>query len=321
MNENSNTLPSRPTYSYTEDDWIQLRAHFMGSILVEVNLHKLAQNIGASWPIKDKDETPARYLDHSFEELINAPGINGQPSRLQLLLDILKETASFDDPFQEMVPSVPTQGQSGTTSEQMLSRLAIPPEYPVEFSALTIDTRSLCEAEGAETLKDAVTLFQSMAQSIIVGGEVRQFLNSLSHGDLHVLSQYLPVRPGTRGLHLAEAIGVFIRSLPESARLACIESPVPGTAPSPAAEAAFERLRARLPALLGWFPEEANTLRDLCARGEPVERFFVTLGQADLENAAARLARSHFGVAAPVVQEVAQAPGLMGRLSRFFRSS
>src|SRR5690625_5277871 len=83
-------LPARPKYTYSEEDWIQIRAHFMSSILADLHLHKLAQNIGASWPLRDLGETAAKYLEFSFDELAAAPGLDGHPARLQLLLDILE---------------------------------------------------------------------------------------------------------------------------------------------------------------------------------------------------------------------------------------
>lgn len=322
-------LPSRPTYSYTEDDWVQLRAHFMGSILADIHLHKLAQNIGASWPVKDKEETPSRYLEYSFAELADAPGLNGQPARLQLLLDILKETASFDDPFQDMVETTPNPAKSASNTVQMLQKLSIRSDYPVEFSGLSAESRSLCQEEGAPTIGEAVALFQGMAQSLIVGGEVRQFLNGLAHGDLHALAPFLPVRAGTRGFHLPEAIGLLFRSLPDSARNACIEdarrAPGGGTPASPIAVTTYDQLNARLPKLLEWFPEEAQVLRDRATSGGALDRFFITIGEADIEAAAAHLVRLHFRPA-PVVEAAAPAPaaaprqGFMSRLGGLFRS-
>jgi hypothetical protein len=312
-------LPARPSYTYTEDDWTHLRAHFMGSILVDVHLHKLAQNIGASWPIKDKGETPARYLEYSFSELLAAPGLNGQPARLQLLLDILKETACFDNPFQDMVSTAPVPKRSVESAAQLLRRVGVPTDYPVEFTALSPDTRRLCEGEGATTICDAVALFQSMAQSVIVGGDVRQLLNSLANADLQTLASHLPLRPGTRrGLHLAEAIGILIRAQPDSAREACFTAARDPGCLDASADVAFQHLRERLPRLLELFPDETQILAEIVSSGESIERFFVTLANADLENAAVCLVRGHF---APPVQPEPAPVSLVGRLAKLFRRS
>jgi hypothetical protein len=308
-------LPARPTYQYTEEDWNQLRAHFMSSILVDTHLHKLAQNIGCSWPVKDKEETPARYLDYSFADLMTAPALKGQPARFQLLLDILKETASFDNPFQEMVPAGEPSQVAGGQASQWLRRVAVPLDYPVELTALSPDTRSLCHGEGAETILTAASLFQGMAQSVIVGGEVRQLLNGLAHADLHALARYLPVRPGARGIFLAEGIGVLLRSLTDSSKQIWLSA---GSDPEhlpPAAEAVRQQLQARLMRLLPFFPEESGVVSELAQNGEALDRFFVSLGDPDLERGAALLIRCHFP---PVRQNAPE--GFFGRLSKLFRA-
>lgn len=314
----SNDLPNRPTYTYTEEDWNQLRAHFMGSILVEIHLHKLAQNIGASWPSKRPDETPAKYLEYSFEELTEAPGLAGHPNRLQLLLDILKETASFDDPFQDMVDSTSSAAKPACNSDQLLQKLAIPPDFPIAFTALSSDTRALCHAEGAVTIGQCVALFQRMAQNVILGGEIRQLLNCLAHTDERGLAAFLPLRPGARGLHLAEAIGITIRNLPEHERIACLLATPTNKDSLCAAE---ERLVRELPALLEWFPDESAKLGEIALSGEEAtDRYFHSLSDPSLEQAAARIARRYFLPETPTKHED-KPSGFIRRVTGFFRST
>lgn len=311
-------LPTRPTYTYTEDDWVQLRAHFMGSILVDIHLHKLAQNIGAAWPAKGKDETPAKYLEYSFDELAKAPGLAGQPARLQLLFDILKETASFDDPFQDMMEGKPNPGKAAANSDQLLQKLGVPPEFPLEFTALSSETKELCENEEATTIGQCVALFQGMAQAIILGGEIRHLLNSLAHTDERAIATFLPLRPGTRGLHLAETLGIIIRNLPDAERDACL-TPSPE---NPQATAAVEvGLALKMPALLEWFPEEGAQLGELISGGQPTDRFFHPLGDSVLEQACVRVARRHFAPPPPEEPREEKPSGLIGRVTGFFRSN
>lgn len=314
------SLPTRSLFNCTAEEWSKLRAHFMGSILVDVHLHKLAQSIGASWPNKDKDDTPARYLEYTFEELPDAPGLKGQPARLQTLLDILKETAAFDDPFQDMVQTRSPKTQTNEGSIQLLRRVSVSAAYPIEFTVLSEESRLLCEAEGARTIGDAVVLFQGMAQSLIVGGEVRKLLNSLAHADLHGLARFLPVRPGTRGLHLPEAISLLIRALPENER-ETISLTLEGQADA-SAEAVFEKLLVQLPPLLAWYPEETENLRNVASEQETLDRFFITVGEARLERAAAALVARYFEVG-KTTEPATAAPSatIFGRLTRLFRPS
>ena len=49
---------------YTSKQWDEIRGSFATSIMVDTPIHSLAQNLeGPDWPIKDKRETPAGYID------------------------------------------------------------------------------------------------------------------------------------------------------------------------------------------------------------------------------------------------------------------
>ena len=51
---------------YTDKDWDEVRSAFASSIMVNTALSSLAQNLdGPDWPVKGKDETPAKYVDLS----------------------------------------------------------------------------------------------------------------------------------------------------------------------------------------------------------------------------------------------------------------
>ena len=65
---------------------------FHTSIMVDTALSSLAQNLdGADWPLAGGGETPAKYIDLTFDELKTCPGLNGQPQRVDQLIDILEE--------------------------------------------------------------------------------------------------------------------------------------------------------------------------------------------------------------------------------------
>ena len=65
---------------YTIRDWDETRAAFATSIMVNTALSSLAQNLdGPDWPLKGKDETPAKYIDLGYEEVIEYLAMKGQP--------------------------------------------------------------------------------------------------------------------------------------------------------------------------------------------------------------------------------------------------
>ncbi len=91
---------------YTAEDWDEIRANFMDSSFLEFELDKLAQNAGVVWPMKGKEETPAKYINYSFNGLSIIPAIKQKPELIDRLIDILKDTMAFDDPFGDMVEHV-----------------------------------------------------------------------------------------------------------------------------------------------------------------------------------------------------------------------
>ena len=60
-----------PAMKSTAKDWDDVRTAFATSIMVDTSINSLAQNLdGPEWPLKGKDDTPAKYIDLSFEEVV-----------------------------------------------------------------------------------------------------------------------------------------------------------------------------------------------------------------------------------------------------------
>lgn len=316
----SDSLPPRPTHQYTEEDWNQIRSHFMGSMLVDVHLHKLAQNAGTSWPLKDAEETPAKYIEYEFEELAALPTLtSNQGSRVNLLLDILKETLAFDDPFGDMVSDGPAPETKTQNPLQFLSRNEIPEDFPFAFIRLSPETKSLCDTEDVQNLADCVRFFQRMAQTVLLSGEVRHFLNSLADSDEAGIAHYLPFRPGSRGLHLAEAIAQSVQSLPESELHALQKLYFAKKSLSQQeieqAEQIDTNLQREARSLHDLFPEETVRLKQTIEQEGSAQRFFMILNSPETEKVAVALSEKIF----PPPQLVAESKSLFGKLSGMFR--
>jgi hypothetical protein len=122
---------SQPTGERTAGDWDKVRMDFHTSIMVDTSLNSLAQNVDAAdWTLSGKDETPAKYIDLSFEELQLVPGLMGHPARIDQLIGILEDTIAFDNPFGEMVEQSAVAAAEENPLLKNLSRLEIPPDYP-----------------------------------------------------------------------------------------------------------------------------------------------------------------------------------------------
>jgi hypothetical protein len=269
----------------TAKDWDEVRSAFSKSIMIDTALSSLAQNLDApDWPIRDKGETPAKYVELSFQEVIELLELKGQkPERLDQLVSILKETLAFDNPFGEMAAQAEA---SAVRENQMLKNLAtlgIPENFPVTLTALDDGTLEFCKLEKLSTLGEFAVFAQGMSQNVIVGGDFKRLLNALSHVDEATLAELLPFRRGGKGLHLAEALAQASRRADAAARAGIAAS---------------------------WFREEIAAIEKNLAAGGALQRHFVVLGDAEAEKRAAQLLQPHLSVQVSAEKKT----GFFGRL-------
>lgn len=258
----------------TEKEWNDVRTAFASSIMVDTSLNSLAQNLdGPEWPIKGKDETPAKYIDLSFAEVVELLQLKGQPpERLDQLVSLLKETLAFDSPFGDMVEQTAAASERDNQLLKNMAKLGIPENFPITLTALEPGTLEFCKLEKLSTLGEFAVFAQGMSQNVIVGGDFRKLLNALSHVDEGALAEVLPFRRGQKGLHLVEAMGQAAGS----------------TDPVPRAELATT-----------WFRDELAAMEKDVLSGGSLERHFVVLGNPALEAKAAELLKPHLRLPAP----------------------
>ena len=280
-------------------DWDKVRLDFATSIMVDTALSSLAQNLdGVDWPLQGEDETPAKYIDLSFDELCASPGLNGYPDRVDHLIDILEETLAFDNPFGEMV------AQSAAAEEEnlllkTLTRLEIPTDFPIEASMLSADVKAFCQMEKISTLAEFAQFAQNMPPQVIVGGDFRTLLNALAHVNEAALATVLPFRVGSKGLHLPEALGQLIDSLAPAERLALLKNSgaqlderegQSAASIDRANLAALEQsLQERAAWVKGLFSEQVQELPSVIKDHGSLGRYLVVLGDARKEALVARL--------------------------------
>jgi hypothetical protein len=277
---------------FTAKDWDDARSAFASSIMVDTSLNSLAQNLdGPEWPIKGKEETPSKYIDLTFDEVLALLQLKGQqPERIDQLVGILKETLAFDSPFGEMVEQTQAASERDNPLLKNLAKLNIPENFPVALTVLDTGTLEFCKLEKLSTLAEFAVFAQGMSQNVIVGGDFRKLLNALSHVDEAALANVLPFRIGHRGLHLVEAIAQAARS-PNAAERADLATT--------------------------WFSQDLAALeKDLLAGGQ-LSRHFVAIGNPEIEKRAAELLQPHLRVAFPKAAVPAKKKG--GLFSWFSR--
>ena len=268
-------------------EWDQVRKAFSESIMLDTQLTSLAQNLdGADWPIKGRDETPAKYVDLTSAEVIDLLALKGLPAeKFDQLVSILRETLAFDSPFGEMAEA----SSRDNALLRTMGRLGIPEDFPITLTMMGPETLKFCELEQITTLGAFAAFAQAMSQNVIVGGDFRKLLNALSHLDEAGLATMLPYRLGTHGLHLVEALAHATR------------------APDPAAHAA---------AAQAWFADEYAILARDTASPVLLARHFVALGDPELEQKAAAL----LAVETPkTTGRAASKGGFFGALARLFK--
>ncbi len=273
----------------TAKDWDEVRSAFGTSIMVDTSLNSLAQNAdGPEWPIRSKDETPAKYIDLDFEEATELLQLKGQPPDLiDQLISILKETLAFDNPFGEMVDQAQAAGERDNALLKNLAKLNIPENFPVALTALEPGTLEFCKLEKLSTLAEFAVFAQNMSQAVIVGGDFKKLLNALAHIDEGSLAEVLPFRPGQKGLHLVEAIAHCSRHSDALARVEIATT---------------------------WFADDLAAMEQEISAGQPVERRFVVLGNPELEKRAVALLRPHLRVPVAAPGETKKRSGWFSRL-------
>lgn len=276
---NSQSIAAQaPFANATAKSWDEVRAAFATSIMVDTSLNSLAQNLdGPEWPIKSKDDTPAKYIDLSYEEAIELVQLKGQkPELIEQLIGILKETLAFDSPYGEMVEQAQASSEKDNQLLKNLTKLNIPENFPIELASLEAGTLEFCKLEKLSTLGEFAVFAQGMSQAVIVGGDFRKLLNALSHVDEAALAEALPFRRGQKGLHLAEAIAHAART-PDGA--------------------------ARAELATTWFHRDIALIEKEVAAGGALDRHFVVLGNPELEQRAMALLRPHLRLPAKPVEK------------------
>lgn len=299
---------------------------FSSSILVDTPLTSLAQNLeGLDWPLTGQEETPAAYIDLSFDEMRERLALRGQPPRVaDHLIDILKETLAFDDPFGDMV----TQSESAAAEDnplvKNLEKLKIPSAFPIALTTLAPETLLFCRLENITTLGEFALTAQRMASTVIVGGDFRSLLNALSNIDEKTLARYLPFRPGSTGVHYLEGLAHAV-----SAQPVAIQAALAKEQGLKLAEAAEEMARTVQPEQLakakgelllhagmlrGFCEEEYAELQRQIASGVDPKRLVVVLGDPTTEAVVAGMITPPPTAAAPE-----KSGGFFQRLARLWR--
>lgn len=311
MTETENKLP------FTAADWDALRSHFHDTVMATTNLSSLAKNLGKKWPIRGKMETPGRYINFTLEQLQDLPEFYGKGNRLPLLYSILHETKQLDEPFEEMVDQFDHFPEDEGEARSPLQQLGIPLEYPVELMLFSKRTLAICKEGGHETLNGLITFLMQSKTAIIMNEEFRKFMSCLKDDDVFGLSEFLPIREGARGIHLAEALGLIARQVnPQDAATLIFSYKVDAKIeewgedailPKDEALQLIDRIKQAAVRCFEIMPDQAVQLKEALGSGLNTSvRYFMSLKDPDLEALSLAIAKAAF-------DEKPRFKGLFGR--------
>lgn len=314
---------------FTSTEWDEIRKKFRHSIMAATSLTSLAQNLDTKeWPHSGEEEKPSKYIEFSYDELMMMPEIAGNADKADHLIGILKETLAFDDPFGDMVAHVEETAAKDNPILKTLGRLNIPAAYPLAWANFSEGTRIVCASEGVKTIGEFANLGQQMSTRVVLGGDFRNALNALTHGDEEGIGQFLPFRKGSTGLHLAEAIGLLAAGLPRPEQLALAKAygaklnPTDSAAAKALPKEQLEKIEAGLrtshTAALEWFKDQKEALLKLVEGGGTYERYFVVINDPAREAIAVKLTAAALKVAAKPAAAAADDKKKGGLFSRLF---
>ncbi len=285
---------------FNSNEWEEIRKKFRNSIMADTSLVSLAQNLDTKeWPHKGDDEKPSKYIDFTYEELLMLPEIAGSADKADHLIGILKETLAFDDPFGDMVAQVEETSAKENPILKTLARLGIPEAFPLALAHFSEGTRVVCASEGIKTIGEFANLGQQMSTKVVLGGDFRNALNALTHGDEEGIGKFLPYRKGASGLHLPEAVGLIAGSIPRidqvalaksfGARLSNSDAAISKTLSKEELGKMEAMMRLTLNTALEWFKDGKAALLKHLADGGTYERYFIVLNDPVREAIAVRL--------------------------------
>lgn len=195
-------------------DWDKIRKSFSKSMMVDLKLGSLAENLELpAWPLSGDEETPAKYIDFTLDELGVMTEFHGKPARIDHLYRILNENLSQDEEFEDMVDPINKQLDRTDVLLQVLRRFEIPENYPFTLLAFPKNVRDTVPAAQVKTLGEFVRFYQKISEKGVVLGEIKTVLQAISAGDEARLAQWMPYRPGSHGFHFIEAIALAVKSL------------------------------------------------------------------------------------------------------------
>lgn len=280
----------------TPAQWDKVRKAFSKSLMLDLKLSSLAENLELDgWVIEGDEETPAKYVEFTLEELSVMGEFHGKPARIDQLFKILNENLSQDEEFEDMVIPINQQLDKTDVLLQVLRKHDIPLDYPFALLILPKNVRETTPAEQVKTLGQFVQFYQKISEKGVVLGEIKAILQAISSGDEPRMATWMPLRPGSKGFHLIEAVALTVKSLDQDIlksllkkygkKLEAQDDYMLKSSWQNFAQKGETAIQSSLTDVAPWFKDELSQIHGIISGGESMEldRYLLPLGDSDLE--------------------------------------
>ena len=204
----------------TEDEqlaarWDTVAYRAQGSPFEDLSISCLAKSGGTRPWIrgkgKNKNDTVARYVYLSFDELMEVEGLDRKSALL--LLEICEATFRFEQECEDIGAFGGIDQEANAQRMRFVEEFGLYRDFPIRLSNLDADVRELCVAEGVETFIQLMEFLDRLSDKSWIGGTFRELQNVFAHGDEKGLTRFFPYRVGHRGFHFPEAISFCLSRL------------------------------------------------------------------------------------------------------------
>jgi hypothetical protein len=280
----------------TPAQWDKVRKAFSKSLMLDLKLSSLADNLELDgWPIEGDEETPAKYVEFTLEELSVMGEFHGKPARIDRLFKILNENLSQDEEFEDMVIPINQQLDKTDVLLQVLRKHGIPLDYPFSLLILPKNVRETTPTEQVKTLGQFVQFYQKISEKGVVLGEIKTILQAISSGDEPRMATWMPLRPGVKGFHLIESVALSVKALDQDTlksllkkygkKLEAQDDYMLKSSWNGLSQKGEAAVQSSLAEVAPWFKDDIAQIHGIVSGGESMEldRYLLPLGDSDLE--------------------------------------
>jgi len=256
--------PYRP--QKTDRDWDLLRMRAPELEILKLPISPLFLEVkGKPWPGKRRSMAIASYFDMNYEELISEVGM--KPKEIDLLIELVSDVIQTEKSEKDMVGKERIKTQTVDFFFRTLEKFDIRPELPIDFISLEPDTLDFLINSSVDDLESVLRKAVELLDKKVLSGDLKLLFNAVATESPQLMSRFLPIVPGERGVQPWKAISIAVKKIPAELRQHVSVYFEGNVAKVPEEDRAdFEKICKRFDMISfefrSLFPEESSSIRD-----------------------------------------------------------